>query len=460
MRIHVLGICGTFMGSLAILARQLGLEVSGSDENVYPPMSIQLEQQGIPVHVGYDAAALDSSPDLVVIGNALTRGNPAVEAVLDRGLRYCSGPEWLARELIDGRHVIAVAGTHGKTTTTSMIAWLLECAGESPGFLIGGVPRNFDVSARLGSGRHFVVEADEYDTAFFDKRSKFVHYRPRTLVMNNLEFDHADIFDDLGQIQTQFHHLVRTVPATGLILSPEREAALSEVLDRGCWSRQAEVHGVLENRRTAAPESGWWGRMLSPDGSEFEVGYGGDAHGRVQWPHCGRHNVANALMAIAAVADLGVDPAEAARFMGEFAGVKRRLEVFGRFNDLTLYDDFAHHPTAIASTLQGLRRRVGNESVLVILEPASNTMKRGIHRAQLPASWAAADAVYWYQPEGISWVPDAAQNGVPVVGFAAVEDIVQRVVGERRRWRHVVVMSNGGFGGLHAKLADALAPLA
>ncbi|HNN35507.1 MAG TPA: UDP-N-acetylmuramate:L-alanyl-gamma-D-glutamyl-meso-diaminopimelate ligase [Pseudomonadales bacterium] len=454
MHLHILGICGTFMGSLAILASELGHRVTGSDANVYPPMSDQLAARGIALHQGYDPAPLDARPDLVVIGNAMSRGNPAVEAVLNRGLDYCSGPEWLARHLLNRRHVIAVAGTHGKTSTTSMVAWILECAGHDPGFLIGGVARDFGCSARIGSGSHFVVEADEYDTAFFDKRSKFIHYRPRTLLLNNLEYDHADIFPDLAAIQRQFHHLVRTVPGEGVIIAPTADSALQEVLSEGCWSRRQAWLGCLERGETI-PQSGWWARLVKEDGSAFVVGRDGVQRAEVQWSLLGRHNVANAVMAMAAAADVGVDPVVAAAALGRFQGVKRRLEVIGSGDGITVYDDFAHHPTAIATTLRGLRRRIGNQSLLLLIEPRSNTMRSGVHRRQLPAAWSSADAVFWYQPEGMDWVP-AADPTVPVHRFTSVTGMIERLVAERGRWQHLVIMSNGGFDGLPRRLVEAL----
>lgn len=390
MHIHVLGICGTFMGSLAVLAKELGHRVTGSDANVYPPMSTQLQAQGIELMQGYDPAHLEPAPDLVVIGNALSRGNPAVEHVLNKGLPYVSGPQWLADHVLQGRWVLAVAGTHGKTTTTSMLAWVLEHAGMSPGFLIGGVPQNFGVSARLGGTPFFVVEADEYDSAFFDKRSKFVHYRPRTAILNNLEFDHADIFPDLAAIERQFHHLVRTVPGEGLIIRPSAEKALERVLGMGCWTPV----------QTTGEGGQWQARLLAEDGSRFEVLFDGIVQGEVDWPLTGLHNVANALASLAAARHVGVMPSQGAAALSEFRNVKRRMEKVAEVRGVTLYDDFAHHPTAIATTLDGLRKQVGADTqVIAIVEPRSNSMKLGAHRDGLPDSVRQADQVLWYAPE-------------------------------------------------------------
>ncbi|HCV78657.1 MAG TPA: UDP-N-acetylmuramate:L-alanyl-gamma-D-glutamyl-meso-diaminopimelate ligase, partial [Pseudomonas sp.] len=374
MHIHILGICGTFMGSLAVLAKEAGHRVTGSDANVYPPMSTQLEAQGIELTQGYDPAQLDPAPDLVVIGNALSRGNPAVEYVLDKGLPYVSGPQWLAEHVLQGRWVLAVAGTHGKTTTTSMLAWVLEHAGMSPGFLIGGVPQNFGISARLGGTPFFVVEADEYDSAFFDKRSKFVHYRPRTTILNNLEYDHADIFPDLAAIERQFHHLVRTIPSSGLIIHPTAETALVRVLEMGCWTPV----------QTTGAGGQWQARLLAEDGSRFEVLFEGQVQGTVNWELTGQHNVANALATLAAARHVGVVPSLGVAALSEFRSVKRRMEKVAEVRGVTVYDDFAHHPTAIATTLQGLRARVGSERIIAVIEPRSNSMKLGAHRDGLP----------------------------------------------------------------------------
>jgi len=449
MHLHILGICGTFMGGIALLARALGHRVSGSDANVYPPMSTQLETAGIALMEGYEASHLTPAPDVVVVGNAMTRGIPAVEYMLDRGLPYVSGPEWLRENLLRGRWVLAVAGTHGKTTASSMLAFILEDAGLDPGFLIGGIPSNFGVSARLGSTPFFVVEADEYDTAFFDKRSKFVHYRPRTLVLNNLELDHTDIFDDLAMIQRQFHHLVRTVPASGLIVHTAGEPALDEVLAMGCWTpREAVGEGAY-----------WSARPTQPDYSSFEVTLAGAPLGTLAWGQTGRHNMHNALVALAAARHAGVSPAHACDALSRFSGVKRRMELRGEVAGVRVYDDFAHHPTAIATTLDGLRKRVGAARVVAILEPRSNSMRQGTHNAALAASLVAADLVHLFAPPDLGWdpAPWLAPLGARATVFARLEDIVARVASEAASGDHVLVMSNGGFGGIHQKLLAALA---
>lgn len=448
MHIHILGICGTFMGSLAVLAKELGHRVTGSDANVYPPMSTQLEAQGIELLQGYSAEHLQPSPDLVVIGNALSRGNPAVEHVLNQGLPYVSGPQWLADHVLQGRWVLAVAGTHGKTTTTSMLAWVLEQAGMSPGFLIGGVPQNFGVSARLGGTPFFVVEADEYDSAFFDKRSKFVHYRPRTAILNNLEFDHADIFPDLAAIERQFHHLVRTIPGQGLIVHPTTEQAIERVLAMGCWTPV----------QTTGEGGQWQARLLAEDGSRFEVLFEGAAQGVVDWALTGRHNVANALAALAAARHVGVLAEQGIAALGSFLSVKRRMEKVAEVNGITIYDDFAHHPTAIATTLDGLRKRVGEAPIIAVIEPRSNSMKLGAHRDGLPESVAQADQVVWYAPPNLGWdlASTAAACPVPAVVCDSLEAIIARVASQAAPGTQVVIMSNGGFGGLHGKLAKAL----
>ncbi len=449
MHLHILGICGTFMGGIALLARALGHRVSGSDANVYPPMSTQLESAGIALMEGYEASHLEPAPDVVVVGNAMTRGIPAVESMLDRGLAYVSGPEWLRENLLQGRWVLAVAGTHGKTTASSMLAWILEDAGLDPGFLIGGIPSNFGVSARLGSAPFFVVEADEYDTAFFDKRSKFVHYRPRTLVLNNLELDHTDIFDDLSMIQRQFHHLVRTVPASGLIVHAGAEAALEEVLAMGCWTPREGVGDGAD----------WSGRPTTPDFSSFDVTLAGQPLGTLAWDQSGRHNMHNALVALAAARHAGVPPHQALDALARFAGVKRRMELRGEVAGVRIYDDFAHHPTAIATTLDGLRKRVGGERIIAVLEPRSNSMRMGTHNASLAAALAAADLVHLFAPADLGWdpAPWLAPLGARASVFGRLEDIVARVVSEAAPGDHLLVMSNGGFGGIHQKLLDALA---
>ena len=451
MHIHILGICGTFMGSLALLARDLGHTVTGSDQHVYPPMSTQLEQAGIALMQGYDASHLQPHPDLVIVGNAMKRGIPAVEYVLDQGLPYTSGPEFLARHVLPGKHVLAVAGTHGKTTTTTMLAWVLDQAGKNPGFLIGGVPLGFQQSARLG-GDYFVVEADEYDSAFFDKRSKFVHYHPRTAILNNLEFDHADIFEDLKAIQKQFHHLVRTIPASGRIIAPAHELALDEVLALGCWT---PVERTAIGRATPAD---WQAELLQADGSAFTVLHQGQPVGEVHWGMTGRHSVYNALACLAAAAHVGVAPAQGCAALSAFGGVKRRMELLGTVRGIEVYDDFAHHPTAIATTLDGARQRLGQRRLWAVIEPRSNTMRMGQFRDQLAESARDADQVIWYQPEGLDWdlepVVAAAPNTAQVSRSLAA--IIARIVQEAQPGDAVVIMSNGGFGGLHQQLLQAL----
>ncbi|MFD3351278.1 UDP-N-acetylmuramate:L-alanyl-gamma-D-glutamyl-meso-diaminopimelate ligase [Alteromonas macleodii] len=446
MHVHILGICGSFMGGIAAIAKSLGHKVTGSDKNVYPPMSTQLEALGIELTEGYCESQFDPAPDMVVIGNAMSRGNPAVEYVLNRNLPYTSGPQWLLDNLLKDRWVIGLSGTHGKTTTSSMVAWILEHAGLNPGYLIGGVPENFGVSARVGESPFFVIEADEYDSAFFDKRSKFVHYRPKTLVINNLEFDHADIFADLGAIQTQFHHLVRMVPENGLILTPNNTPAIEDMLKKGCWS----------SRQSLGKE--WHAELLKKDGSEFNVLHNGVIAGRVTWALVGQHNVDNALMAIAAAHHAGVTLPDAIDALSFFKNVKRRMEVKGEVNNITLYDDFAHHPTAIATTLDGLRKKVGNARILAVLEPRSNTMKMGVHKDTLANSWQKADEVYLYEPEGMDWslVDSVAHSNAPTHCFRDVEKIVQGVCNVAQPGDHILVMSNGGFEGIHGRILDAL----
>jgi len=445
MHLHVLGICGTFMGGIAVLARAAGHRVTGSDANAYPPMSTQLAAAGIEIHEGFAAERIALAPDLWVVGNVVTRGNPLVEEILDRGAPFTSGPQWLAEHVLPGRHVLAVAGTHGKTTTTAMLAWILERAGRRPGFLVGGVPTDLECSARPGESELFVVEADEYDTAFFDKRSKFVHYRARTAVLTNLEFDHADIFPDLGAIETQFHHFVRALPRSGLVVANGADAALARVLGRGCWSR-------LE--RFDAPDG--WTAELAPDGS-FEVRWRGAPQGRVAWALLGDHNRANALAAIAAARDVGVAPGVAIEALNAFRGVKRRMELRGTPGGVAVYDDFAHHPTAIATTLAGLRRKVGAARILAVLEPRSNTMKLGVMKDELAASLAAADVAFCYTAN-LGW--DAAAALAPLGSRARasadLDALVAAIVREARRGDAVVVMSNGGFGGIQEKLVAQL----
>jgi len=445
MHLHVLGIAGTFMAGLAMLAREAGHRVSGSDAAIYPPMSTQLSEAGLAVTEGYDPAQLSPPPDVVVVGNVMRRGLPVVEALLDQALPYTSGPQWLAEQVLGARWVIAVAGTHGKTTTASMIAWILEYAGLAPGFLIGGLPANFGVSARLGAGLHFVVEADEYDTAFFDKRSKFVHYRPRTLVLNNLEYDHADIFPDLAAIATQFHHLVRTVPGSGLMVVNAGDANLAQVLEQGCWTRVEHFDG-----------GDWEARQVSPGGEAFQIWQGGRLAARVRWQLAGRHNVANALAAVAAARHAGVPPAVAAAALESFRSVRRRLELRGRVNGIELIDDFAHHPTAIAATLAALRPRLAGGRLIAVLEPRSNSMRLGVHRAALLPSLAAADRVHLYLPDQLGWrlEPPARAGWLSV--WPNIEAIVAAVGEEARPGDVLAVMSNGSFGGIHQRLLDAL----
>ncbi len=461
MHIHILGICGTFMGGLALLARAAGHRVTGCDAQVYPPMSTQLEAQGIELIDGYSTAQLtqfDSAPDLYVIGNVVKRGNPLMEAILDRGLPYTSGPQWLSEHVLANKWVLAVAGTHGKTTTASMLTWLLEAAGLNPSFLIGGVPLNFGVSARLNADSNFfVIEADEYDTAFFDKRSKFVHYRPRTVILNNLEYDHADIFADLAAIETQFHHLMRIVPASGRLLVNGREEALKRVIDRGCWS-ELEYFGTPD---------GWQAQIIdgtSATAEKFAIHWQAQQVGTVNWALQGEHNRLNALAAIAAARHLGVPPAQGAEALSEFQGVKRRMEVRGEVNGITLYDDFAHHPTAIGTTIAGLRARIGEQGrILAVLEPRSNTMKLGLMKARLLTSLAGADLVFGYSvKEGrdtLNW--DLALTLAPLgeeraYAFDDLDQLIRAVATQARPGDHILVMSNGGFGGIHDKLLTTL----
>jgi UDP-N-acetylmuramate: L-alanyl-gamma-D-glutamyl-meso-diaminopimelate ligase len=449
MHLHILGICGTFMGGIARLAVERGHRVTGADQQIYPPMSHQLAELGCALVDGYGPEGLDPAPDLVVIGNALSRGNPAVEAVLDRGLPYCSGPEWLAREVLQGRTVVAVAGTHGKTTTTSLVAYLLEAAGQAPGFLVGGVPEDFGQSARLGAGAPFVVEADEYDTAFFDKRSKFVHYRPRIAILNNLEYDHADIFPDLAAIERQFHHLVRIVPGAGRIIHPEGDEALARVLAMGCWTP-----------RTTIGEHGEWRAVPRvADFSRFGVERGGAVVGEVSWGLLGAHNAANALAALAAVAALGVAPYPAAASLAGFRGVARRLQRLAEVQGVTIYDDFAHHPTAIAATLAALRARVGTGRIRAVLEPRSNTMRLGVHKDTLAAAVAAADEVVFLAPTNLGWDLEAHTRGLDGRRriFANVGEIVAYLAQTALPGDHVLIMSNGGFEGIQRRLEAALA---
>ncbi|MEK9775587.1 MAG: UDP-N-acetylmuramate:L-alanyl-gamma-D-glutamyl-meso-diaminopimelate ligase [Quisquiliibacterium sp.] len=450
MHIHILGICGTFMGGIAAIAREAGHRVTGCDANVYPPMSEQLAALGIDLIEGYEPSQIALNPHLWVVGNVVSRGNPLIEAVLDQGLQYTSGPQWLAEQVLATRKVVAVAGTHGKTTCSSLLAWILHECGLQPGFLIGGMPRDFGVSARLGSGETFIIEADEYDTAFFDKRSKFVHYRPHTAILNNLEFDHADIFPDLAAIETQFHHLVRTVPPRGRLVVNGRDAALARVLERGLWSQRTDFDVA----------AGWHARdaVETSQGNQFTVYHGDQELGRCSLPLAGGHNRSNALAAIAAAEHVGVDPSAAIDALGRFGGVARRLEVLGTVNDVTVIDDFAHHPSAIQATLSGLRARVGPQvRILAVLEPRSNTMKLGTMRERLPGSLAEADRVFCYSG-GIDWDIGAAL--APLEGRLQVHDrlnaLVQAIIAAAQPGDQVLVMSNGGFGGIHRELLRLL----
>ncbi len=452
MHVHILGICGTFMGGIALLARANGHRVTGQDLNVYPPMSTQLEEQGIGLISGYAVEDIkQTDPDIVVIGNALSRGNPAVEYVLEQNIPYTSGAQWLAENILRQRWVLAVAGTHGKTSTSSMLAWILEYAGLNPGFLIGGVPENFGVSARNGELPFFVVEADEYDTAFFDKRSKFIHYHPRTTVLNNLEFDHADIFEDLNAIKKQFHHLIRTVPGNGLLIYPQNDQNLQSVLDMGCWSQTEML--------TTAPDRGWFVNLLSRDGSRFEVFYQGELLGIVSWQLMGQHNVNNAVMAIVAARHAGVPVQHAIDALAEFKNVKRRMELKGEVNGITIYDDFAHHPTAIATTIDGLKKRLTTDKrIIAILEPRSNTMKMQIHNKTLPASLVQADEVYLYLADDYATKFDdtlelLADKGH---GYNNLDKMIDSILLNVQTGDQLLVMSNGGFGGIHQKLLDGL----
>ena len=442
--IHILGICGTFMGGIAAIAQSLGYKVTGSDQNVYPPMSTQLEELGIELTQGYDTAQLDPAPDCVVIGNAMSRGNPCVEYVLEKNIPYTSGPEWLKHHLLQDSWVLAVAGTHGKTTTASMLAWILEYAGLRPGFLIGGIVQNFGVSARVSDTPFFVIEADEYDTAFFDKRSKFVHYLPRTLVMNNLEFDHADIFTDLNAIQTQFHHLLRTLPAQGKAIYPADDTALAEVIKRGFWSEQETLNGD------------WSYNLRKADGSQFEVCLHGQLEGVVNWQAIGEHNVKNAMVAIAAARHVGIPVSVSIDALGEFISPKRRMELLAEVSGVSVYDDFAHHPTAIKTTLAGLKAKVGAAPVIAILEPRSNTMKMGVHQQTLLASLSEADEAYLFEPDNLDWSlrDEASKAGRQC--FSSVDEIIKQVCANAQAGQHILIMSNGGFGGLHQKLLAAL----
>ncbi len=453
MHVHILGVCGTFMGGVAAIARAAGHKVTGSDRNVYPPMSEQLRALGIELLEGYDAQQLDPAPDIVVVGNVMSRGMPVIEALLDRGLPYASGPEWLAGAVLRERWVLAVAGTHGKTSTTSMLAWILEHAGLSPGFLIGGIPENFGLSARLGEQPFFVIEADEYDTAFFDKRAKFVHYRPRTLVLNNLEYDHADIYPDLASIERQFQHLLRTVPGSGRVVCNGADANLARVRAAGCWT---PVESFARDGGSAVA----WSAQAPPqsDFSRFEVRHLGQCCGELRWSTIGAHNVDNALAALAAARHAGVPIERGLAALREFKGVARRMQLRGEAAGVRVYDDFAHHPTAIATTLDGLRRRVGRERIVAVLEPRSQTMRLGVHQAALAAALDAADQAWLYAPPDLGWDVRAA---VAPLGARShvVQDLallLQQLAGSLAAGDHVLIMSNGGFGALPTRLREAL----
>ncbi len=451
MKLHILGICGTFMGGVAALARELGHDVDGSDQNVYPPMSTQLQELGITLTQGYLPGNIADDTDSVIVGNALSRGNPAVEHVLDARLDYTSGAEWLREQVLPGRTTLAVAGTHGKTTTSSILAFLLEAAGRDPGFLIGGVPENFGVSARLGSGKEFVVEADEYDTAFFDKRSKFVHYRPTVAVLNNLEFDHADIFPDLAAIERQFHHLVRIIPGNGRLIVNGEDAALERVLAKGCWT-------PVERFAIDVPAE-WQARLIREDGTEFAVSYRGRQIGIVRWALLGRHNVMNALAALAAAQAVGVDAGTVMAALAGFVSVKRRMENLGSARDVTVYDDFAHHPTAIRTTLEGLRARVGAARIVVALEPRSNSMRLGAHAAQLAPALDDADVVVFLHRPELAWDAGAVVSALRGQGesVADVQALIDRLVQLVQGGDHLVFMSNGGFEGAPRRCLAELA---
>ena len=492
MHIHILGICGTFMGSLALLARALGHTVTGSDANVYPPMSTQLENAGVTIAEGYLVEHLQPAPDLVVVGNAMKRGMDVIEYMLDSGLRYTSGPQFLSEQVLQSRHVIAVAGTHGKTTTTTMLAWILHYAGIDAGFLIGGVPlvdttdehlqQVFAHSSYLGAEKnnddaektgYFVIEADEYDSAFFDKRSKFVHYRPRTAILNNLEFDHADIFADLNAIQTQFHHMVRMIPSTGKIIMPAATISLEDTLAKGVWTpiwRTAVLDSAAHNTNTEEQalknNSDWQAELISADGGQFNISFTADkeATGVVNWSMSGIHNVNNALVAVAAAYNVGVDVKTACAALSAFAGIKRRMELIGDVNDILVFDDFAHHPTAITTTLDGAKKKLADRRIWAIIEPRSNTMKMGIHQDSLAESAALADHTLWYEPTGLEWglreVIENANIVNPNMGnqqvLSSVDAIIEHISTHAKAGDAIVIMSNGGFEGIHQRLLTAL----
>jgi len=450
VRIHILGICGTFMAGIAAIAKQAGIDVSGSDANVYPPMSTQLETQGIGLSNGYSASHIDANVDYVIVGNVIKRGNPAMEYVLEKNIPYCSGPEWLYKTILQNRWVLAVSGTHGKTTTTSLLTWIFEFAGKNPGFLIGGVPENFGISARIGNDPFFIIEADEYDSAFFDKRSKFIHYHPTTLILNNLEFDHADIFPNLDAIKQQFHYLVRTVPGNGLIICNAKDKNLEFVLQQGCWTPVVTFGGERAH---------WQAKYLNEAGSQFAVFCNGSQIGEVSWNLIGKHNVENALAAIAAAHHAGIDSETAMKALQQFQNVKRRLEIKGEKNGITIYDDFAHHPTAIATTLAGLRAKIGKTPrIVVVLEFGSYTMRVGTHKDSIQDALTASDMVVCKRPDSQNWdLENVLQHfSQPTALFDSVDGLVDGLVKKLKPGDHVVVMSNSGFGGIHQKLLDAI----
>lgn len=445
MHIHILGICGTFMGGIAAIAKAMGHTVTGSDANVYPPMSTQLEELGIELTQGYSPEQFSTMPDMVVIGNAMSRGNPAVEYVLEKKLPYTSGPQWLLEHVLKDCWVLAVSGTHGKTTTSGMLAWILEYAGMHPGFLIGGIPGNFALSARVGETPFFVIEADEYDSAFFDKRSKFVHYRPNTLIINNLEFDHADIFEDMAAIRKQFHHMLRMVPGNGLVIAPADDSNIAQTLEMGCWT-PVEYLGQQ-----------WAVTNCSADGSQFDVLLNNEPQGQVNWSLLGQHNVSNGMMAIAAARHVGVTPAIAIEALAEFKNVKRRMELRGIVNHISVYDDFAHHPTAIATTLEGLRAKAGKQRILAVLEPRSNTMKLGIHQKTLADSWQSADQVFIFEPDNLNWDISTLSSETDFAVYPQLDTMTDDIIRLAQKGDNILVMSNGGFGGIHQTLLDKLA---
>ena len=449
MKIHILGICGSFMGGVALLAKELGHQVSGSDANVYPPMSTMLEDNNIHLHEGYDTIPLKQELDMIVIGNTLSRGNEAVEYILNNGLPYISGPQWLAENLLHERHVIAISGTHGKTSTTSMLAWVLEFAAKSPGFLIGGIAENFGVSARCGTSDYFIVEADEYDTAFFDKRSKFIHYRPRTLIINNIEFDHADIFGEIGDIIREFRRMIRIVPGTGTIIIKADDPNIEAVLEDQCWT---SIVRFGENSKE------WDYQGISNDLSHFDITYAGQNVCRVKWEIIGRHNVENALAVCAAAHEIGIDPKVTADALCSYKSVKRRLQKLAVVNGITIYDDFAHHPTAISTTISALRSNVDDNRIIAVFEPRSNTMKMGIHQDTIGRAFNSADKIFIFKPDCINWDMDLAfeelQDRYGI--FTDINQIIETVADVVQAGDHVVIMSNGGFGGIHQKIINKI----